>query len=361
MTPNQYINLMDYEKQAQKILPKDIWAYFNGGAADELTAHSNLKAWANIQLNPRVLKNFKGAHTHSMLLGKRCPYPIFSAPMAYQRLAHPEGESALATAAAAQGVGVTVSTQTSTPLQEIAKIVLNEAERGPLWFQLYLQHDQAFNRQLIKEVEEAKYEAIVLTVDAPINGSRDEERRAGFRLPPGISPVHLKDLNRAPSNQERLNTVLDIMSYAPDWDSLKWLISHTKLPVLLKGITHPDDARLAKKYKAKGIIVSNHGGRILDTVAPTAELLPEIVRVINGSMPIIVDGGIRRGTDILKALALGASAVMVGRPLVYALACNGAYGVAHAIKLLRDELEIAMALCGCKNLKEINSDILLQD
>jgi 4-hydroxymandelate oxidase len=361
MDKQNYINLKDYELQAQKLLPQAVWAYFSGAAADGLTARANIEAWQDIALVPRVLKNFRGSHTQSTLFNRRMPCPIFAAPMAYQRLAHPQGESALAMAAAVQGAGVILSTQTSTPMQEIAEIVLKEANRGPLWFQLYLQHDDAFNRKLIREIEASGFEAIVLTVDAPINGMRDNERRAGFQLPKDVSAVHLKDLPDLPVSQDPMNTVLDLMSHTPDWRSVEKLLSMTKLPVLLKGITHPQDALLAKKLKVKGIIVSNHGGRVLDTVAPTAQLLPGIVRAVKGSMPVLVDGGIRRGTDILKALALGASAVLVGRPLIYALACDGAYGVAHAVKLLRDEFEIAMALCGCKTIKDIDGAILFQE
>jgi 4-hydroxymandelate oxidase len=330
-------------------------------AADNLTARANIEAWQNITLMPRVLKNFRGSHTHSTLLGRRAPCPIFTAPMAYQRLAHPQGETALAMAAAVQGAGVVLSTQTSTPMKEVAKVVLNDPNCGPLWFQLYLQHDEVFNRNFIKDIEAAGFEAIVLTVDAPINGMRDNERRAGFKLPKDVFPVHLKDLPVLPVKQDSINTILDLMNYAPDWAGVEKLLSMTKLPVLIKGIAHPEDAKLAKKLKVQGIIVSNHGGRTLDTVAPTALLLPGIVRAVKGSMPVIVDGGIRRGTDILKAIALGASAVMVGRPLVYALACEGVYGVAHAVKLLRDEFEIAMALCGCKTIQDIDDTILFKE
>lgn len=360
MSSLPYINLMDYQNRAEEILPKDVWAYFHGGAADGWTVQANCDAWQNITLRTRVLKTFKGAHTHTTILDRRCPCPIFAAPMAYQKLAHPGGELDLAAAVAVQGAGFTLSTQTSTPMQDVAKTVLNEPNRGPLWFQLYLQHDENFNFNLLREVEGAGFEAIVVTVDAPITGTRDRERRAGFALPKNISAVHLRNLPPLPITQTPIDTVLDFMSYGPDWETIDWLVSKTKLPVLLKGITHPQDALLAKKHKVKGIIVSNHGGRVLDTVAPTADLLPEIAAALKGTLPIIVDGGIRRGTDIVKAIALGATAVMVGRPLIYALACNGAYGAAHAIKLLRDELEITMALCGCKTVKDITPDILFQ-
>ncbi len=351
---------MDYQIQAQKMLHEKIWAYFHGAAADGITLEANQQAWQNIRLTPRVLKDLTGGNIQYSLFDKTYPSPIIAAPMAYQRMAHPDGELATAAAAAAQGMGFTLSTQTSTSMQEVAQIFLAGKSRGPLWFQLYLQHDLEFNRNLIKEAEDAGYEALVLTVDAPINGSRDGERRAGFTLPEGISPVHLTTLKKTtlPHNAKSIFEVMN--DHSTDWEDINWLVSNTKLPVLLKGITHPQDALLAKEHGIKGIIVSNHGGRTLDTVAPTALLLPQIVKAVDNALPVIVDGGIRRGTDILKALALGASAVMVGRPLIYALACGGAYGAAHAIRLLRDEFEIAMILCGCRTLKAINDEILFK-
>lgn len=356
MAPLPYINLKDYEVQAEKVMTPEAWAYFHGAAGDGITVKSNTEAWQNISLRPRVLKNLRGGNIQCSIFGKRYPSPILIAPMAYQKLAHPEGELAMAAAAAAQGAGMTLSTQTSTPLQDVAKVFKKEPSRGPLWFQLYLQHDKNFNFKLIKEAEAAGYEAIVLTVDAPINGTRDGERRAQFSLPPDVNAVHLKGVKPQPAPG---NSIFDVMSvYCTDWKEVDWLVANTKLPVLLKGITHPDDARLAKKHKVSGLIVSNHGGRVLDTVAPTAELLPPIADAVNGKLPIIVDGGIRRGTDVLKAIALGANAVLVGRPLVYALSCNGAFGAAHALKLLKDELEIAMILCGCKTLQDISDEIL---
>lgn len=359
MNQPSYINLFDYERQAQKILPEPVWAYIHGAAADGVTAQANVQAWQNISLVPRALRNLEGGNVQCSLLERTHPCPIIAAPMAYQRLAHGEGELAMAAAAAAQGIGFTLSTQTSTPMQDVAKTFLGEPTRGPLWFQLYLQHDLEFNRNLIQEAESAGYEALVLTIDAPINGSRDGERRAGFTLPSHVSPVHLRNLVKTPPRSTQEN-IFDLMwDHSADWEDIDWLIANTKLPVFLKGITHPHDAVLAQKHGVKGLIVSNHGGRVLDTVAPTALLLPKIVEAVGGRMPIIVDSGIRRGTDILKAIALGATAVMVGRPFIYALACNGAYGAAHAIKILKDEFEIAMILCGCKTLKDVNRDILL--
>lgn len=267
----------------------------------------------------------------------------------------------MAYAAAALGAGVVLSTQSSVSLQTIARTVLADAGRGPLWFQLYLQHDRRFTRELVQRAEAAGYEALVLTVDAPTSGARDGERRAGFRLPAGIAPVNLADLqppSDAPplSGQSALFDVL--LRHAPTWDDVAWLRSVTRLPLLLKGVLHPADACQAVAAGAAGLIVSNHGGRTLDTLPPTAAALPLVVQAVEGAVPVLVDGGIRRGTDVLKAVALGASAVLVGRPAVYGLANAGAAGVAHVLRLLRDELEIAMALTGCATLADAGPDLL---
>jgi 4-hydroxymandelate oxidase len=241
--------------------------------------------------------------------------------------------------------------------------VLGTAGRGPLWFQLYLQHDRGFTRELVQRVERAGYEALVLTVDAPVSGVRDRERRAAFHLPAGISAVNLQGLGPAPGAGA---LCAGMLRHAPTWEDLSWLQAQTRLPVLLKGILHPEDALQAARLQAAGIIVSNHGGRTLDSAPATARALPRIVRALQAGpgnaaqLPLIVDGGIRRGTDVLKAMALGASAVMVGRPIVWGLANAGAAGVAHVLRLLRDELEIAMALTGCTTLADA-TPALLQD
>jgi 4-hydroxymandelate oxidase len=275
--------------------------------------------------------------------------------MAYQHLAHPHGEMATALAAAALGAGLVLSTQSSTPLEDVARLVLADPDRGPLWFQLYLQADRGFTRELVQRAEAAGYEALVLTVDAPVQGVRDRERRTAFQLPPDISAVNLRGL-RAPETRVLLpgQSALfdDLLTHAPTWDDVAWLRQQTRLPVLLKGISHPDDARQAVRCGAAGLIVSNHGGRTLDTVPATAQLLPAIVQAVGGDLPVLVDGGLRRGTDVLKAIALGASAVLVGRPVLHGLTNAGATGVAHVIRLLRDELEMAMALTGCRTLAE---------
>ena len=362
--PPGTIHLADYERHAQARLDANAWAYFSGGAADELSLRANSRAWQAIALAPRVLRPLAGGHTRSQLLGQRLAHPILAAPMAFQCLAQESGEIGMAAACAALGAGMAVSTQASLPLDAIAATYLQDPAHGPLWFQLYLQHDRAFTVDLLRRAEAAGYQAIVVTVDAPTSGVRDRERRAQFQLPAGISPVNLAGMARpAPVQLTPADSPLfdDLLRHAPTWDDIAWLQSQTKLPILLKGISHPLDAQQAVAAGAAGIICSNHGGRTLDTMPATARLLPRVVAAVDGRVPVLVDGGIRRGTDVLKALALGASAVLVGRPLVYGLATAGAAGVAHVLRLLRDEFEAAMALTGCQTLADISPALLFAD
>lgn len=353
--PAGLVTLSDHEQHAHGMMDDATWAYLFGAAADELTFARNIDAWQALELLPRVLKPLAGGHTRVELLGRTLAHPILVAPMAYQRLAHPDGEHATALAAAALGAGLVFSTQASAPLDEIAATFLAEPGRGPLWFQLYLQPDRGFTQELVKRAEVAGYEALVLTVDAPVQGARDRERRAGFRLPANVSAVNLAGLRNPPSralNAGQSALFDDLLTHAPGWDDVAWLRSITRLPVLLKGILHPEDARQAITCGAAGLIVSNHGGRTLDTAITTAVALPSVAQAVQGDVPVLVDGGIRRGTDVLKAVGLGAQAVLVGRPVLHGLANSGATGVAHVLRLLRDELEIAMALTGCRTLAE---------
>lgn len=351
--PAGVVSLADHEVLARSRLDANAWAYFSGGAADELTLQANVAAWQTHLLQPRVLRDLSGAHTQVSLLGHTLAHPIFLAPVAYQRMAHPDGEVATACAASAQQAGLVLSTQASIRLETVAQAVVNDPERGPLWFQLYLTPDRAFNRELVQRAERAGYEALVVTVDAPVNGARDRERRAGFHLPPGVSAVNLGGGGAAPAQTPLSGPSAlcgGLLQVATSWADIDWLLSQTKLPVLLKGVLHPDDARQAVQLGVAGLVVSNHGGRTLDTAPTTAAVLPRIRQVLGADVPLLVDGGIRRGTDVLKAVALGANAVLIGRPYIYGLANAGALGVAHVLRLLRDELEIAMALCGCARL-----------
>jgi len=359
--PPGLVTLADHEQHARTQLDDNAWAYFSGGAADEISLRANRSGWDALPLWPRVLRPLAGGHTRVPLLGRTLAHPILLAPVAFQRLAHPDGELAMAYAAAALGAGVVLSTQASVSLESVAQAVLPDPGRGPLWFQLYLQPDRGFTQALVQRAEAAGYEALVLTVDAPTSGVRDRERRAGFRLPPGVGPVNLAGLQApAPSALGPGQSALfdGLLHHAPTWDDIAWLQSITRLPVLLKGVLHPADARQAVSVGAAGLIVSNHGGRTLDTAPATVTALPRVVQAAGGAVPVLVDGGIRRGTDVLKAMALGASAVLVGRPAVWGLANAGAAGVAHVLRLLRDELEVAMALTGCATLAEATPALL---
>jgi 4-hydroxymandelate oxidase len=346
--------LADHERHAHAVLDEPARAYLFGAAGDEITLAKNTRAWRELELLPRVLRPLAGGHTRVELLGRTLPCPLLVAPMASQRLAHPDGEHATALAAAALGTGLVFSTQASSLLEDTAGLFLTEAGRGPLWFQLYLQPDRGFTRELVQRAEAAGFEALVLTVDAPVNGVRDAEIRSGFQMPAHVSAVNLQGTRTPPPAAMPGSSALfnGLLHHAPTWNDVEWLLSITHLPVLLKGVVHADDARQALNCGAAGVIVSNHGGRTLDTMPATAALLPRVVQAVAGDAPVLVDGGIRRGTDVLKAMALGASAVLVGRPVLHGLASAGAAGVAHVLRLLRDELEIAMALSGCRTLAD---------
>ena len=367
--PPHIVNLSDHETEARRVLDDNAWAYFAGGAGDELTLRANTSAWQHIQLLPRVLQSLHDSHTQVSLLGQTMPHPVMLAPVAYQRMAHPDGELATAVAAAAQEAGLVLSTQSSTRLEQVAQAFRGnptDSSRtgGPLWFQLYLQPERDVTLQLLARAENAGFQAIVLTVDAPVHGARDRERRARFRLPPGIRAVNLPqpraqspEPSQAPQGHADIGSLL---RYAPTWDDVRWLVRTSRLPVLLKGVLHPDDARQALDCGAAGLIVSNHGGRTLDTCLPAAHALPAVAQAVGSQIAVLVDGGIRRGTDVFKALALGANAVLVGRPCAFGLAHAGAMGVAHVIRLLRDELALAMALCGCRTVSDIRPEHVLR-
>ena len=361
--PAGVVTLADHEAHARTRLDENAWAYFSGGAGNESTLRANCSAWNERLLYPRVLQPLAGGHTRIELLGRALAHPVFLAPVAYQRMAHAGGELASAYAAAALGAGMVLSTQASVTLEAVAQAIGADPNRGPLWFQLYIQPDRGFTRELAQRAERAGYEALVLTVDAPASGARDRERRANFQLPAHVSAVNLAGM-AAPAQrtlQPGQSALFDnLLASAPTWNDVAWLQSITRLPVLLKGVLHPDDARQAAALGVGGVIVSNHGGRTLDTSPATAALLPRIVQAVAGELPVLVDGGIRRGTDILKAIALGASAVLVGRPYIHGLANAGALGVAHVLRLLRDELEIAMALCGCRTLAQAGPHLLFR-
>jgi 4-hydroxymandelate oxidase len=353
--PPGIVALADYEQAAIQRIDAKAWAYIAGGSADELTLRANRDAFDRLRLQSRALCDMQGANTRLTLLGQALDYPILLAPVAFQKLVHPDGELAAAFGAAAIGATMVVSTQASQPLERIAEVA-----KAPLWFQLYVQHDRGFTEALIRRAEAAGYRALVVTVDAPVS-LRNREQRAGYRLPPGIEAVNLRGLRPPPPNRAgpaESEVFRGLLDGAATWKDIAWLRSVTRLPVLLKGIMAPTDAVRAVKEGVAGIIVSNHGGRGLDTVPASIEALPRIADAVAGRLPLLLDGGIRRGTDVLKALALGAKAVLIGRPYVHGLAVGGPVGVIHVLKILRTELEIAMALTGRASLDAIDRSVL---
>lgn len=354
--PTDLVAACDYERYARERMAEATWAYVSGGVGDEHTLSANPAAWQQLPLHTRVLADLKEGHTRTVLFGQSMAHPILLAPVAYQTLLHPEGERASAYAAGAMGAGFVASTLSGVPLEAIAA-----ATTGPLWFQLYFQPDRAVTADLVRRAEAAGYQVLVVTVDVPVNGVRNRERRAGFSLPPAVQAANLEPypLPAPPVLSDWESPVFQhLMAQAPTWRDIEWLQAQTRLPIVLKGITSVTDAREAANRQLAGVVVSNHGGRSLDTLPATARLLPDIAEAVGTRMTVLVDGGIRRGTDVLKALALGADAVMVGRPQAHALATAGALGVAHLLKLLHEELEMAMALTGCATVEAVGPQVL---
>ncbi len=348
--------LADYERLAHERLDANALAFFAGGGADEITMRWNREGFDKLALRPRVLRGGSGGHTRISLFGREHRHPIFIAPMSLQKLAHPDGEIATAIAAEAQDACMVLSAQASVSMEEAYR-----AGATCRWFQLYVQPTKAATMQLVRRAEDAGFEVLVVTVDAPVNGVRTREHRAGFELPPGIAAVNMEGLpSTLPSALERdASIVFDhFMAIATTWDDIAWLKSQTKLPIVLKGIVTGEDAARVVELGLDGIIVSNHGGRTLDTLPATIDVLPEIVEATGGRIPLLLDGGIRRGTDVLKAMARGASAVLIGRPIIYGLTVDGVLGAAHVLRILRDEFEIAMALTGCHTVADIGPQLI---
>jgi 4-hydroxymandelate oxidase len=343
---DQFLALPDFASAAKEVLPHPVYEYIASGAGNEITLIENERAYDRIRVWPRVLNDVRSVDISVSLFGKVLASPILLAPAAYQGTMHPLGELATVRGAGRAGVPFVVSTNTTVAIGELIK----EARR-PLWFQLYTQNDRSITADLIQEVEAAGCEAVCVTVDTPVLGVRTRQFRAGFKLPPGVSTPHNRRGGGASGNMDpALHSHLQ-------WQDIAWLRSIVRSKLWLKGILHPDDADRAIEMGADGIMVSNHGARNLDTTPATIDVLPAIHEKVAGRVPVIVDGGIRRGTDVVKALMRGATAVMIGRPYLYALAVGGEEGVARCIDLLTTELAYVLRLLGKASVKELDRSL----
>ncbi len=352
------LKLEDIAPLAKANLDPMAWDYFAGGARDELTLHDNREAWQRIRLHYRVLRGVEERDLQASVVGQRAKLPVIVAPTAFHRLAHPEGELATARAAAEAGAIMTLSTLSTTDMETVCAV-----PNSRVWFQLYVYKDRGLTRALVERAEAAGAKALVVTVDAAIIGMRERDERNRFHLPAGIEARNLvgagfEKVGPAGPGSGLVAYVKEWLDPALRWEDIDWLRSITRLPILVKGIVRADDARLAADWGAVGIVVSNHGGRQLDTAPATAEVLPAIADAVGDRASIIVDGGIRRGTDVVKAIAMGADAVMLGRPILWGLAWKGQAGVATVLDMMREELDEAMALCGCADLDSIGLDLV---
>ena len=337
-------NLRDFQDVAREKLDPVYYDYFASGAQDEITVQANEAAFRRLSLVPRVLRGVGEPDLGLTVLGQEASMPVLLAPTAFHRLAHPAGELETARAAAASGVIMVAAMLSTVAVEEVA------TSGATLWFQLYLQPDLGYTESLVRRAEAAGCKALVVTVDSPALGRNERKDRHDFYdLPPGMSCANLRD-----------GDVRQVV-LSPDfsWKDIEWLRGITSLPIVLKGILHPADAALAVEYGAAAVIVSNHGGRQLDTMPPTIDRLPLIADAVRGQVPLLLDGGVRRGTDIVKALAYGAQAVAIGRPVMWGLSVAGAEGVTKVLSLLRAELVNALTLCGVADLRAVPRELVV--
>ncbi|MGA7936665.1 MAG: alpha-hydroxy acid oxidase [Kovacikia sp.] len=356
------LSVLEYEHCAAQQLSPMSWDYYASGAWDEVTLRDNRAAFERLRLRPRMLVNVSDRQMNVTVLGQPLALPILVAPMAFQCLAHPDGELATTRAAAQIGTVMVLSTLSTKPLESVAAVSQTLTGTPRPWFQLYVHRDRGLTKALVERAYAAGFAALCLTVDAPVLGQRERDRRNRFVLPTSMELANLTSLKALESPQGSQESglfsyFLEQINPALTWTDLEWLQSLSPLPLVLKGILRGDDAVRAVEYGAQGIIVSNHGGRQLDGAISSIEALPEIVAAVNGRAEVLVDGGIRRGTDVLKALALGANAVLVGRPILWGLAVAGSAGVQHVLEILQNEFDLAMALSGCASLQDIDSSL----
>jgi len=353
-----HLNLAEIESAARERLTALAYEYYVGGANDEVTVRENRAAFERLALRYHVLVDVSRRSTSTTVLGTPVDFPVLVAPTAFQRLACDDGELATARAAAASGTVMILSTASTCSIEDVGAI------GGRLWFQLYVYTDRGLTKALVERAEAAGMNAIVLTVDAPILGRRERDLRNRFHLPDGVRLANVPSSGSVPMPTGHGESGLahhfaSGIDASLTWKDVDWLRSITRLPVVIKGIVRGDDAALAVEHGAAGIIVSNHGGRQLDTSIASIRALPEVVDAVSGRAEVLLDGGVRRGTDVIKAIALGARAVLVGRPVVWGLAAAGESGARRVLELLRAEVDQAMALCGCPTVGDISRDLVV--
>jgi 4-hydroxymandelate oxidase len=351
------LSLRELECEANHRLDPAVYDYFAGGADDEITLRANEAAFSRIALVPRVLRGAGTPDLGLTLFGRRISMPVLISPTAFHLLAHHRGERATARAAARSETIMVVSMASTVAIEEVAAAGCEVGGTRPnLWFQIYLQPDLTFTEAIIRRVEAAGCTALVVTVDSPAFGSRERDIRNGFLdLPPGLYCENLRE----PLPGGRCGPVRSIAFWpGASWEHLEWLRQKTTLPIVLKGVAHPEDARRAVSEGVDALFVSNHGGRQLDTVPAAIDLLPSIADAVGGNVPLLLDGGVRRGTDAVKALALGANAVGIGRPVLWGLVVDGEEGVARVLEMMRAEIERALTLCGCKSPSDVPRDLV---
>jgi 4-hydroxymandelate oxidase len=356
------INLLDYEISAKELLSPMNWDYYSSGSGAEVTLQDNVDSFQRIKLRPKMLVDVSHRNLQTTILGQPIEFPVLISPSAFQCLAHPDGELATAKAANQVGTLMMLSTLSTKSLEEVAAVRQGLNPHIGQIFQLYIHRDRGLTRSLVERAETAGFCAICLTVDTPLLGKRERDSRNQFTLPPELELANFRGLDLAVDGANQAESGLfayfqQQVSPAITWADLDWLASISTLPIIVKGILRGDDAVRAIDRGARAIVVSNHGGRQLDGAISTIDALPEVVSAVDGRCEVLLDGGIRRGVDILKALALGANAVLIGRPILWGLSVAGSEGVAHILKILRDELDLAMALSGCTSLADIDRDL----
>lgn len=351
------VNLHDYEQLAREKLDPMAYGYYVAGAGDELTVGRNRAAYAEIELTYHVLASVGETRDLSTsVLGHPISMPLIAAPTAFHGLATPEGELATVRAVTGEGTIFCLSTLSNVPLEDVVR-----AATGPVFFQIYVYRDRGSTKALVERARDAGCKALLFTVDAPVLGRRERDVRTGFHLPAGLKVSNMTAAPNIPGVQQESGLAAYALQHLDPnlgWKDLEWLAGLTDLPVLVKGVVRGDDAVKSLEHGAAGVVVSNHGGRQLDTSIPTVKALPRVAEALDGRGELLMDGGIRRGTDILKALALGAKAVLIGRPLLWGLAVDGEEGARSVLRMLRHELDQAMALAGCPDLESIDRTLL---